>query len=124
MQSATFEYYQELHPMARFVFTIPPGLIGEQSAFAAPVATRPARTPRGARRKKPAAEATLQWETAEGRVTRAPIKLRMPGTVTLEAPGGDGRMSWAPTPTSPVFSDDPPEGATALRVSVPGRTTV
>jgi IgA Peptidase M64 len=109
--------------MARFVFSIPPDLLRPQGAFSGQGAGLTARS-RRASRTKPTTEATLQWETAEGRSTRAPIKLRVSDTVMLEAPGGRGRMSWKEKPTSPVFSDEPPEDATALRLSVPGRATV
>ena len=104
--------------MGRFVFSIPPDFVAPKSAVGAVKA--PAKRRRTARQAK----AKLQWETADGRKTGKPIELRLSETVVLEYPRSDGQIGWADQPVSPAFSDEPPDDAAALRLSVPGRAVV
>jgi hypothetical protein len=106
--------------MGRFVFSIPPDFVAPKSSRAAVGLAKPPAKRRTARQAK----AKLQWETADGRATGKPIELRLPDTVVLEYPHSDGRIAWADQPVSPAFSDEPPDEAAALKLSVPGRAAV
>lgn len=106
--------------MGRFVFSIPPSFIAPKPSLAEGVAEARPKPRRRARQPK----AKLQWEAADGRVTGSPIELRLPRAVTLEYPHSDGRMGWTDQPVSPAFSDEPPDEAVALRLSVPGRPAI
>ena len=100
--------------MGRFVFSIPPAFVVLDSAAAAADAIG----------TEAAATATVQWETADGEPTGAPIALRLPKPVALEYPGLRGKIARANASTSLTFSDDPPQEGVSLRLSVPGSPPV
>jgi hypothetical protein len=100
--------------MGRFVFSIPP-------AF---VVLKPAAAEADAVSTQAPATATVQWETADGKPTGAPIELRLPDPVVLEYPGPRGEIARANAPNSLTFFDDPPQDGVSLRLSVAGSPPV
>lgn len=107
--------------MGRFVFSIPPDFVAPKSARAAVgVVKSPAKRRRTTRQTK----AKLQWETADGRKTGKPIEILLTDTVVLEFPRRDGGIGWADQPVSPAFSDEPPDEAAAVKLSVRGKKAV
>lgn len=110
--------------MGRLVFSIPSKLIVPSGTAAAAALTGAHAPPRGPSGVGAQARATLQWETADGRATGTAIDLDAASSILLEFPGTGGRMSWTDAPTSPTFSDEPPQDAAGIRLSIPGRAPV
>ena len=106
--------------MGTVLFSIPPDFVVPKKTLAAPKTAKPP----GKRRRSTRGKATIQWEAADGTATGAPIALHVPPAAALEYPDSSGRMGWKDTPASLSFSDEPPEDAVALRLSVPGKAAV
>ena len=106
--------------MGTVLFSIPPNFVVPKKTLAAPKTAKPP----GKRRRSTRGKATIQWEAADGTTTGAPIALHVPPAAALEYPDSSGRMGWTDTPASLSFSDEPPEDAVALRLSVPGKAAV
>ena len=110
--------------MAEHLFSVPLDAVAPKRKRKRAAPTPPAGplVQRSARpRSKP--KVTLQWEDADGRATGEPRELQVPDAVPLEFPSTDGRLSWKDIPSSLSFSDDPPDGAAALRLSTHDRAT-
>ena len=106
--------------MGRYVFSIPPDVIAPKPALATGATAARPRPRRAVQQPK----ARLRWEGADGRAVGSPIELQLPRAVPLEYPHAYGQMGWADQPVSPAFSDEPPDNAVALKLSVPGRPAI
>ena len=104
--------------MGKYLFSVPPGVVVSKRKRTAPGMS----LQRATRGQRPKPKVTLQWEAADGSATGAPIELHVPDSLLLESPSADGRLRYTDIPSSLSFSDDPPEGAVALRLSLDRRT--